>query len=416
MKIATFILTLCHTCIIACTQTPAGEVSIEGSDHKKPEPGKELLAVRNEFRPGIYSFTEKLGDLKGKRIAVVANHTSLINGVHLVDTLLAAGAKVALVFAPEHGFRGDKADGAHVANEVDSRTGIPVVSLYGKSKKPTAIHLKGLDLVVFDIQDVGARFYTYISTLHYVMEACAENGVALTVLDRPNPNIHYMDGPILEPKYKSFVGMHPVPAVYGMSIGEYAMMINGEGWLEGGLKANLEVVACSGYDRNMKQFLTVNPSPNLQTMESIYLYPSLCFFEGTVVSVGRGTEAPFTIFGEPTNTKGIFSFTPTAIPGVSDNPPHKNIACRGYDLRGVIAKDGLPHQLNLSYLIRMYAETDDSTKFFLKSGFFDLLAGTDQLRKDVMAGSTETEIRKRWKEGLELFAERRAQYLIYKVE
>jgi uncharacterized protein YbbC (DUF1343 family) len=416
MKIATFILALCHSCIMACTHNPAVEM---GSAHHEPiipETVDDIAALQIETHPGIYSFLEKSDQLKGKRIAVVANHTSLINGVHLVDTLVASGALVVLVFAPEHGFRGDKADGALVANELDSRTGIPVVSLYGKSKKPAASSLKDVDLVVFDIQDVGARFYTYISTLHYVMEACAENGVAVTVLDRPNPNIHYIDGPILEPEFKSFVGMHPVPVVYGMTIGEYAQMINGEGWLEGGLKANLNVVPCTGYNRTVKYMVTVSPSPNLQTMESIYLYPSLCFFEGTVVSVGRGTEAPFAIFGEPTNTKGDFTFTPKAIPGVSDNPPHKNVICRGYDMRGVIEKDVLPYRLDISHLIRMYGETADQSKFFLKSGFFDLLAGTRQLRMDVIAGKTEDEIREGWKQGLISFKLKREPYLIYKSE
>jgi uncharacterized protein YbbC (DUF1343 family) len=365
--------------------------------------------VQHPVRPGIYPFAERAAELRNIPIAVVANHTSLINGTHLVDTLVAMGARVVRVFAPEHGFRGDKPDGARIADETDPRTGIPVASLYGKNKKPTPQQLEGVDHVIFDIQDVGARFYTYISTLHYVMEACAELGIPITVLDRPNPHAHYVDGPVLNPNYKSFVGMHPVPVVYGMTIGEYAQMINGEGWLANGVQARLNVIPCENYTRHSTVILPVPPSPNLQTMEAIWLYPSLCFFEGTQVSVGRGTDAPFTAVGEPTNTSGNFTFTPRSIPGVSTSPPHLGKLCRGYRLEQPHA----PSAIQWEHLVRMYRESGQKETFFLKSGFFDQLAGTDALRKMVVAGASQQDIANAWKPEVELFKATRSKYLIY---
>ncbi len=411
MKIAALFLTTIHTCMLACTLQSAKEPVAQEKEELELETN---ILKPTKVLPGIYTFMEMMGEWKDRRVVIVANHTSTIEGVHLVDTLLSAGVQVVSVFAPEHGFRGNHADGARIQDETDKRTGLQVISLYGKSKKPSPTSLKNIDAVLFDIQDVGARFYTYLSTLHYVMEACAEAGVPVVVLDRPNPNIHYVDGPVLDTSFTSFVGLHPVPIVYGMTIGEYAQMINGEGWLKGGVKANLQVIPCSNYTRSTKCDIITGPSPNLQSMQSIYLYPSLCFFEGTVVSVGRGTDSPFEIMGEPTNKLGSFTFTPKSIIGASTSPPHENKLCRGYDLRSTISTEGVPDRINLSYLLRMYSETGDASKFFLKSGFFDLLAGNDQLRQYITAGKDEVFIRESWKKDLEAFSTMRTQYLIYK--
>lgn len=360
--------------------------------------------------PGIYQITAVAENIRGQKVGVVANHTSLIDDTHLVDTLISRGIHVGRIFAPEHGFRGDKADGAYVENTSDPKTGVEVISLYGKNKKPQPDQLADLDVVIFDIQDVGARFYTFLSTLHYVMEACAERGIPLIVLDRPNPNAHYIDGPVLKSGFTSFVGMHPVPVVYGMTIAEYARMINGEKWLAKGAQCELVVVACTHYDHGTAYALPVKPSPNLPDMQSIYLYPSLCFFEGTTVSVGRGTAHPFKVIGEPTNSNGDFTFTPVPIKGASTSPPHNGVACRGYDLGAV---DTPLSQIELQWLIRMYKETKNQTSFFLASGFFDKLAGTDQLRLDVISNKSEAEIRASWMEDLDRFKEVRSKYLIY---
>lgn len=359
---------------------------------------------------GIYQIATVAENIKGQRVGVVANHTSLIDNTHLVDTLIALGANVGRIFAPEHGFRGDKADGAYVENTSDPKTGVDVISLYGKNKKPQLAQLEDLDIVIFDIQDVGARFYTFLSTLHYVMEACAERGIPLIVLDRPNPNAHYIDGPVLKSGFSSFVGLHPVPVVYGMTIAEYAQMINGEKWLDEGVQCELVIVACANYDHSTPYALPVKPSPNLPDMQAIYLYPSLCFFEGTKVSVGRGTESPFKVIGEPTNSNGNFTFKPAPIMGASTSPPHNGEECRGYDLSNVDTPLG---QIELQWLLRMYKETKNQESFFLSSGFFDKLAGTDQLRRDVMANKSETEIRASWQEDLARFKEVRSKYMIY---
>ena len=289
-----------------------------------------------------------------------------------------------------------------------------MVSLYGKNKKPTAEQLQGVDVVLFDLQDVGCRFYTYISTLHYVMEAAAENGVKVIVLDRPNPNGFYVDGPVLEPQYKSFVGMHPVPIVYGMTIGEYARMINGEKWLANGVQCDLTVIKLEGYTHETRYALPVAPSPNLQTAEAVFLYPSLCLFEGTNVSVGRGTDQPFEMYGAPGMLSGDYRFTPRAIPGVSENPPFKGQECRGYLLHDIAAENlNNPGRLNLSYLLTAYRDCADKASFFLKNNFFDKLAGTDQLRKQLLVGANEEEIRASWEPDLEKFRHIREQYLLY---
>lgn len=318
------------------------------------------------------------------RLAVVANQTSLVGNTHLVDTLLASDVVVTKIFCPEHGFRGTAEAGAHVDNSIDSKTGIPIVSLYGKNKKPTQEQLADVDYVLFDLQDVGCRFYTYISTLHYVMEACAEAGIPLAVLDRPNPNGHYVDGPVLDTAhYRSFVGMHPVPVVYGMTIGEYAQMINGEGWLKGGSKCNLTVVPMQGYKRDSVGYeLPVPPSPNLRNAHAIALYPSLCLFEGTHCGVGRGTGYPFERVSYGSDT---------------------------LDLRGEEA----PSAFSLRYLMEMYRRVPKG-KFFQKSNFFEKLAGNGDLRKQISSGMSEEEIRATWQPALDEFKKIREKYLIYK--
>jgi uncharacterized protein YbbC (DUF1343 family) len=363
--------------------------------------------------PAAQRTAEYLNLLKGKRVGLVVNHTSVVGARHLVDTLLAQNVKIVKIFAPEHGFRGEASDGEKIKDGKDPSSGLPIVSLYGEKKKPGAAEMSGLDLVVFDIQDVGARFYTYISTLAYVMEACAEHNVQLLVLDRPNPNGHYVDGPVLEQAFSSFVGLHEVPVVYGMTIGEYARMVNGEGWLANGLKCQLEVVPCAGYDHKTPYDLPVKPSPNLPNMIAIYLYPSICFFEGTVVSVGRGTDKQFQVIGAPGATVGDFTFTPQPKDGAT-NPPQKGKLCRGHDLSGIPA-DTLRQQgrLDLGYLLDFYRHYPDKENFFLKTAHFNALAGSDQLKKQVLAGKTEAEIRASWQPGLAKFKVLRKKYLMY---
>lgn len=373
-----------------------------------------IAAVKLNAQVGVGAeqTTEYLSLLKGKNVAVVVNPTSHIKQQHLVDSLLALGVKIKAIFAPEHGFRGDQEAGAHIKSGIDSATKLPVVSLYGSKKKPTAADLKGIEYIVFDIQDVGARFYTYISTLHYIMEACTENKLPLLVFDRPNPNGHYIDGPVLDTNFRSFVGMHPVPVVHGMTVGEYAKMINGEKWLPKGAQCQLTVIKCKNYTHQTMYKLPIKPSPNLPTMESIYLYPSLCFFEGTDVSVGRGTNKPFESVGKPGFTKGSYEFTPVRIPGVAENPPHMGQKCTGI-LLTEFGKSFMPlhNGLYLSWLVDFYKETTDKDKFF--NDFFDKLAGTDQLRKQVIAGKTADEIVQSWQPALDVYKSMRKKYLLY---
>lgn len=350
--------------------------------------------------------------LKGKKVGLVINQTSIVGSIHLVDTLKSSGISIQRIFAPEHGFRGNHSAGAHVSSGIDSLTGLPVVSLYGDNKKPKPEQLKDLDLIIFDIQDVGARFYTFISTLHYVMEACAEQKKPLLVFDRPNPNGFYVDGPVLDMKFKSFVGMHPVPVVHGMTIGEYAQMINGERWLKDSVQCKLTIVTCLNYKHSMLYKLPVKPSPNLPTMESVYLYPSLCLFEGTTISLGRGTDKPFECVGKPDFEGGNYAFTPKSIPGVADDPPYKNQLCNGYLLSGFSDKYLLSsRKLYLLWLSGCY-EKDKSKETFFTS-FFDKLAGTDLLRKQITGGVPESVIRKSWEPGLSKFKVMRKKYLLY---
>jgi uncharacterized protein YbbC (DUF1343 family) len=370
----------------------------------------ELKIETAAARTGLY-----VNLLKGKNIAVVANQTSVIfkeiykkkqEARHLVDSLLTLGIEVKKVFAPEHGFRGKADAGEVVKDGFDTKTGLQIISLYGKNKKPSATQLKGIDIVVFDIQDVGARFYTYISSLHYVMEACAEAGIQVIILDRPNPNSHYIDGPVLEAKHTSFVGMHTVPVVYGMTIGEYGQMINGEKWLKNGIQCDLKVIPLKNYNHQTKYSVPIKPSPNLPNDKSINLYPSLCFFEGTNVSAGRGTEMQFQVYGSPYITKSSFTFTPQANEG-SKYPKYKKQRCFGEDLR--TAKN--LNKLDLSYLLKAYQQ-NTSKEFF--NTFFTKLAGTERLQEQIEQGLSEKEIRKTWVQDIISFKKIRKKYLIYK--
>ncbi|MET3980832.1 uncharacterized protein YbbC (DUF1343 family) [Mucilaginibacter sp. UYP25] len=354
--------------------------------------------------------------LKGRKIGMLINQTSIIgnNKKPLVDSLLKLGVDVKKIYGPEHGFRGNASDGATIGNTVDAVTGLPAISLYGKHFKPTPEDLKGIDLMIFDVQDVGTRFYTYISTLHYVMEACAENNIELMVLDRPNPNGVYVDGPILDTVgFRSFVGMHPIPVLHGMTIAEYAQMINGQGWLKNKVKCKLKIVKVGNYTRDMDYVLPVNPSPNLNTAQSILLYPHICFFEGTKLSLGRGTLFPFQVVGSPLlKGKYDFNFKPVSIPGMSDKPPLQDTVCYGLDLKNynmqTIRNSG---KLNLAWVIDMYKIYPDKAHFFIP--YFKRLAGTDELRKQIIAGKTEAEIRRSWEPGLTNFKAMRVKYLLY---
>ena len=345
-----------------------------------------------------------LKTIDNKNIAIVGNQTSLVNQVHLVDTLISLNQKIISVFSPEHGFRGVEDAGAKVDNEVDKKTGLPIISLYGKNKKPTSEQLRGIDIIIFDIQDVGARFYTYISTLHYILEACSEKNIKVVILDRPNPNGHYVDGPILEEKYKSFVGMHQIPIVHGMTIGEYATMIVGEKWIEN--NCNLEIIEMINYNRNNNYELPIKPSPNLPNGKSINLYPSLCLFEGTNVSVGRGTDKPFQHFGSPYLKFYSYAFQPKSGPG-SKYPKHENKTCVGKNLENY----SYLSSINLNWLIESYNQTNNKEDFF--NSFFDKLAGTDKLRTQIISGLNEKEIRSSWKTGLKEFKKTRTKYLLY---
>lgn len=368
---------------------------------------KELL----NFEIGIERMGLYLDSLRGKRIAIVANQSSVLGTVHLVDTLLSLGIQIQKVFAPEHGFRGTADAGEKVWSHKDPVSGLPIVSLYGSNKKPRADQLFDVDLVLFDIQDVGVRFYTYISTLHYVMEACAENNKTLIVLDRPNPNAHYIDGPILENDQYSFIGMHPVPIVYGMTIGEYAMMINGEFWLKNNITCRMYVVPCKSYTHKTKYSIAVPPSPNLRTDLAVNLYPSLCLFEATTVSVGRGTERPFEMFGHPKFKQVPYEFIPMPTTGAKD-PLWQNRSCFGFDLAQ--SQHKRLYELNLSWLLSARDQLGDSIPFIDQRNFFDRLAGTSTLRKQVQSGMSEKEIKATWQPGLEQFKKIRQKYLIYR--
>lgn len=350
-----------------------------------------------------------LTEIQNKKVGLVVNNTSEVNGVHLVDFLLSKNIKVISIFALEHGFRGNAAAGEEIEDGIDTKTGIPVVSLYGNNRKPTPTQLKGLDLVIFDIQDVGCRFYTYISTLHYVLEACAENQVPLMVLDRPNPNGDYVAGPILQPRFQSFVGMDPIPIVHGCTVGELAQMINGERWYDGNNKCDLIVVPVENYTHKTHYSLPVRPSPNLPNDLSVRLYPSLCFFEATSVSVGRGTPFPFQVLGGTDSTFGDFTFVPRNIPGVALNPLNEGKVCYGIDLRTL---SHVP-KFTLKYFLDFYHQFKNEKDFLLRENWLNLLAGTDDLIKQIREGKSETEILRSWQPQLEKYKEIRKKYLLY---
>jgi len=348
-----------------------------------------------------------LEEIKNKNVGLLVNHTSIIDSVHLVDFLIGQGVNIERIFAPEHGFRGTADAGELVKDNIDPKTGIPVVSLYGKNKKPNPDQLAELDIIIFDIQDVGVRFYTYISSMHYMMEACAENGVKMMVFDRPNPNGNIIDGPLLNPEYQSFVGMHPISVIHGLTVGELAKMINGESWLEGGLTCNLTVIPMLNYQHSDEYILPVKPSPNLPNQQAVKLYPSLCFFEGTKMSIGRGTYFPFQVIGYPDSTFGKFTFTPISIDGIAKNPKYQDQTCYGVDLRNA----PYPSRLDLSYVIDFYKKWKDEDDFFTK--YFDTLAGTDELSNQIEQGKTEDEIRASWQNDLEKYKIMREKYLLY---
>ncbi len=371
--------------------------------------------IRRDFQTGADRTELYVNYLKNKKIGMVINPTSVIgkNRTTSVDSLLKLGLHITKLFGPEHGFRGNASDGASIQDTIDAKTGIPAISLYGKHYKPTPADMKGIDVVVFDIQDVGTRFYTFLSTLHYVMEACAENQVELMVLDRPNPNGFYVDGPVLDTAFRSFVGLDPIPIVHGMTFGEYAQMLNGEGWLKGKVKCKLRVIKMANYTHDMPYTLPINPSPNLNTARSILLYPSLCLFEGTAISVGRGTLFPFQVLGHPElKDKFSFSFKPESIPGMSDDPPQKGKLCYGINLRDYdttsIRKS---KKIDILWLKKMYTAFPDKAHFF--NAYFTKLAGTDLLRKQVEEGKSEQEIRASWEPALTNFKKIRQKYLLY---
>jgi uncharacterized protein YbbC (DUF1343 family) len=411
MKHPYLMLILCSLSLLACgaPTTPATlNEPLTDSVYQSAQATQaplQLAALRTE---------KYLPRLEGKKVGLLINHTSLLpNGndyVHLLDYLLGQGVNVTTIFTPEHGFRGTADAGEKVDSGTDAQTGLPIVSLYGSNKKPKPEQLQNIDIMLFDIQDVGARFYTYISSMHYAMEACAENGKKMIVLDRPNPHGHYVDGPVLEPAFRSFVGMHPIPVVHGLTVGELAHMINKEGWLADGKQCELEVISMANYTHATPYTLPVKPSPNLPNQQAIMLYPSLCFFEGTPMSIGRGTPFPFQVIGYPQPQFGDFTFTPVSTPGAAKNPKHENQECFGVDLRQASA----PDQLNLAYLIGFYQKYEAKDDFFIK--FFDLLAGTDKLKKQIRAGLSEEEIRTSWQQELDAYKSLRAKYLLYPIE
>lgn len=374
---------------------------------------ENTVKTLNDVKVGADRTAEYLPLLKGKSVAVVANQSSNIKNTHLVDSLISLGVSIKKVFCPEHGFRGTVDAGEKVVTTKDPKTGLTIISLYGKNnKKPKPEDLKNIDVVIFDIQDVGVRFYTYLSTLHYVMEACAENKKKLILLDRPNPNGYYVDGPIMEDAYKSFLGLHPVPIVYGMTIGEYAQMVNGEGWLKNAEKCDLKVITIVGYEHKDLYELPVRPSPNLPNMPSVYLYPSLGLFEGTIVSVGRGTELPFQVIGHPTLQKTNYQFTPKPMAGATE-PKYKGLVCHGYNLVNFGAEYLKEYgKIYLYWLMGTYENTPDKTTFFDEN--FNYHAGNATLQKQIKDGVTEDEIHKSWLEGIKKFKLTRKKYLLYK--
>jgi len=399
------LLTLSFINLLACNS----------NDEKQAHKSQQQLESKQETialpQPAAYYPERYLPNLENKKIGLVVNHTSMVDDIHLVDFLVQKNISINKIFTPEHGFKGTADAGEKVYNEVYKD--IPIASLYGDNKKPTATALEKIDLLVFDIQDVGARFYTYISTLHYVMEAAAENNIELLILDRPNPNGHYIDGPVRATEFESFVAMHLIPVVHGLTVGELAQMINGEGWLKNGLRCKLSIITAPNYNHNIGYDLPVKPSPNLPNTVSILLYPSLCFFEGTTLSIGRGTNKQFQVIGHPALKDMPFTFTPQKNEGAK-YPKLENELCYGIDLSTLDKQQlFLDRQLNLKWLIDIYNTFPDKDKFFLENNFFDKLAGTASLKKQIKQGLTEAEIRASWQPGLDAYKKMRKQYLLY---
>ncbi|MGB0887961.1 MAG: exo-beta-N-acetylmuramidase NamZ family protein [Vicingaceae bacterium] len=408
------VITICLLCFSCSGQVSEKNIDNTTNTIIKVKPTSNLYQKKN-IKPiivGAARTNQYLSLLKGKKVGVVANHTSMINSTHLVDSLIGLKVNVVRAFSPEHGFRGKADAGEKVNSNIDQATGLPIVSLYGKNKKPFPEQIADLDVLIFDIQDVGVRFYTYISTMSYVMEACAENNKKIIVLDRPNPNGHFVDGPILEKKHQSFVGLHPVPIAHGMTVGEYAKMVNGEGWLANGVKCDLTVIKAENYDHNTFYDLPIKPSPNLPNMSSIYLYPSLCLFEGTPISVGRGTQTPFQVLGHPQIKSDSYVFTPKSMDGAK-SPKLEGKKCYGYNL-SEFGGDYIKNKggINLFWLIDIYSSYPKKEGFFTK--MFLLLSGTDQLQQQLENNVSEEEIYKSWQPGLTNFKTIRKQYLLYK--
>jgi uncharacterized protein YbbC (DUF1343 family) len=386
IRLALFLL----TSLLAACATPTTE-AIQDSTSKR-------LAIPGAARMDLYK-----EQLQGKKIGLCVNHTSIIDHTHLVDTLVNLGYNIQKIYTPEHGFRGKADAGELIAN--DTIGAIPVVSLYGKNKKPSQEQLSGINLMIFDMQDVGTRFYTYISTMHYVLEACAEAGVPVLILDRPNPN-DFIDGPVLDTAFRSFVGMHPIPTVHGLTIGELAQMINRESWLADSLQCDLSVIPVANWQHGQPYQLPIAPSPNLPNQQAILWYPTLCFFEGTIVSIGRGTDFPFQVLGNPHFPDSIFTFTPQSGPG-SKWPKHQDVKCYGWDLREKTS----PRYIDLEIIQQWHAKLKEK-EFF--TNYFNTLAGTDQLQAMILEGQSAEEIRNSWQNELEAYQKMRKQYLLYK--
>ncbi len=381
---------------------------------------EQSASLSQEIITGADQTEKYVPYLKGKRVGVVANQSSVIGEKSIVDSLLGLGIRIVKVFGPEHGFRGNASNGAVVGDEKDAKTGLPIISLYGRNEKPTKEQLAGIDIMVFDIQDVGCRYYTNINTLEHVMEACAENNLELLILDRPNPNGYVVDGPVMtDDRFKSAIGIHYTPMTHGMTIGEFAQYLNGEGYLTKPCK--IRIVKVANYNHDLPYVLPVKPSPNLNTQQAVMLFPSLCMFEGTMINEGRGTYMPFTILGAPALKDSYsFSYKPVSIPGMSESPRHKDAVCYGLDLRKYdVNKLRESRQINLSWLIELYNAYPDKANFFTPGranqdiSAFDLRIGTDQLRKQIIAGMSEADIRKSWEPGLQKFKAIRAKYLLY---
>jgi len=403
-------LTLLIGTLLTLQSRVSAQQSIPRNNPIKKQPSSVILTGADQT--DLY-----LSLLKGANIAVFANQTATVGKTHLVDTLLKAGIHISRIFSPEHGFRGEADAGEHVGSSADPKTGIPIISLYGSKRKPSAEDLAGIDIMLFDIQDVGVRFYTYISSLQEYIESAVVNHRPLIILDRPNPNGSYVDGPVLDKKFRSFVGMQPIPIVYGMTIGEYAKMLIGEQWLDSaantGLKDfRLTIIPCKGYTHHSRYPLPVKPSPNLPNAQAVALYPSLCLFEGTAFSLGRGTDKPFQQFGHPSLPKDLYHFTPASLPGAK-NPPLLDQTCYGYDLSKIDVAKTTGNRFSLQWLIKAYRLFPDKGHFFLPNQFFNRLAGNDTLQQQIKDGKTEEEIRKSWEPALGNFKTIRKKYLLY---